>query len=86
MGFVGSLGHLSEVETGLIYMRATYYDPALGRFESEDTAEDGANWYIYAADSPTVYADRLGKGLTATQFGVDMSWEAAGTAFTIAAV
>ena len=25
-GFVGSLGHLSEAETGLIYMRARYMD------------------------------------------------------------
>jgi len=29
--FVGSLGHTSEDETGLIYMRARWMDPALGR-------------------------------------------------------
>ena len=33
-GFVGGLGHLSEPETGLIYMKARYYDPNTGRFES----------------------------------------------------
>src|SRR5262249_1956093 len=33
-GFVGQLGHFSDDETGLIYMRARYYDPALGRFVS----------------------------------------------------
>ena len=29
-GFVGGLGHLSEAATGLIYMRARYYDPSTG--------------------------------------------------------
>jgi len=29
--FVGSLGHTSEDETGMIYMRARWMDPALGR-------------------------------------------------------
>ena len=34
--YCGSLGHPSENTTGLIYMRARYYDPVLGRFISED--------------------------------------------------
>jgi len=35
--FVGSLGHSTEPSTGgLIYMRARWYDPAVGRFVSED--------------------------------------------------
>ena len=34
--FVGSLGHPSDDETGLVYMRARYYDPVVGRFASED--------------------------------------------------
>ena len=29
-GFVGQLGHETEDETGLVYMRARYYDPAVG--------------------------------------------------------
>ncbi len=29
--FVGSIGHTSEDETGMIYMRARWMDPALGR-------------------------------------------------------
>ena len=45
--FVGQLGHPSEDNTGLIYMRARYYHPAAGRFESEDPTGDGKNWYIY---------------------------------------
>ena len=45
-GFVGGLGHVSDSETGLIYMRARYYDPSLGRFVSEDPGVHGNNWYI----------------------------------------
>ena len=41
--FVGALGHPSDDETGLIYMRARYYDPACGRFVSEDPKRSGAN-------------------------------------------
>jgi RHS repeat-associated protein len=43
--WVGSLGHPSEDETGLVYMRARYYDPVVGRFASEDPAEHGPNWF-----------------------------------------
>jgi RHS repeat-associated protein len=43
--FVGQLGHPSEDETGLTYMRARYYDPVVGRFASEDPQRQGANWY-----------------------------------------
>jgi RHS repeat-associated protein len=30
--FCGGLGHTTDSDTGLIYMRARYYDPAIGRF------------------------------------------------------
>jgi RHS repeat-associated protein len=33
-------------------MRARYYDPACGRFVSEDPAASGANLYVYADDDP----------------------------------
>jgi RHS repeat-associated protein len=59
--FVGKLGHPSEDETGLIYMRARYCDPVLGRFASEDPAKNGANWFQYANSSPTRYTDADGK-------------------------
>ena len=38
--FVGNLGHPSEDETGLIYMRARYMDPVLGRFVSEESRKE----------------------------------------------
>ena len=59
-GFVGSLGHVSD-DTGLIYMKARYYDPSLGRFTSEDPKGDGNNWFIYCSDNPINYVDPDGK-------------------------
>ena len=59
--FVGSLGHTSEDETGLIYMRARWMDPALGRFISEDPARDGANWFDYCRGNPVNAVDPDGR-------------------------
>ena len=61
MGFVGGLGHLSEAGTGLIYMKARYYDPSLGRFVSQDTAKDGVDWFAYCDNNPVNEADSDGK-------------------------
>jgi RHS repeat-associated protein len=58
--FVGSLGHTSDAETGLIYMRARYYDPAAGRFVSEDRVKDGPNWFIYCDNDPVNKVDATG--------------------------
>ena len=60
-GFVGSLGHVSDVETGLIYMRARYYDPSAGRFVSQDPKFNGENWLIYCMDNPINSVDQDGK-------------------------
>jgi RHS repeat-associated protein len=59
-GFVGSLGHVSD-DTGLIYMRARYYDSNLGRFASEDPAGHGLNWFVYCGDNPVNLVDTTGK-------------------------
>jgi RHS repeat-associated protein len=59
-GFVGGLGHPSEAETGLVYMRARYYDPVVGRFASEDQDRDGPNWFGYANANPVGLVDRSG--------------------------
>ena len=60
-GFVGSLGHYSDDETGLVYMRARYYDPSIGRFISEDPAKRGLNWFAYCSNNPANMRDRSGK-------------------------
>ena len=59
--FVGSLGHPSEDDAGLIYMRARWMDPTTGTFASEDPARDGGNWFGYVADNPICYRDKSGK-------------------------
>src|SRR6185312_1544884 len=60
-GFSGSLGHTGENETGLIYMRARYMDPVVGRFVSEDPERSGKNWFEYASSNPVTSVDRSGK-------------------------
>ena len=45
-------GEYQDSETGLIYLRNRYYDPAIGRFITEDPAKDGLNWYAYCGNNP----------------------------------
>ena len=53
-------GEYNDEETGLIYLRARYYDPGLGRFISEDPVRDGGNWYAYCAGNPVMKVDPSG--------------------------
>jgi RHS repeat-associated protein len=48
--------------TGLIYYRARYYDPTLGRFTQRDPAgfADGLNPYAYVGNNPVSFTDPLG--------------------------
>ena len=48
--FCGSLGHTSESENGMVYMRARYYDSVTGRFISEDPIGNGGNWFILLSE------------------------------------
>jgi len=59
-GYCANLGH-PEDETGLVYMRARYYEPVTGRFISEDPARDGVNWYLYADGNPVNKVDESGR-------------------------
>jgi len=59
-GYCANLGHVTDDESGLIYMRARYYEPSTGRFLSEDPARDGANWYVYCGNEPVLRLDSHG--------------------------
>ena len=59
--YVAQIGHPTDEETGLIYMRARYYDPEVGRFVSEDPRQYGVNWFIYANNAPIQYFDITGR-------------------------
>lgn len=59
--YVAQIGHMTDEETGLIYMRARYYDPEVGRFVSEDLSHYEDNWYKYSGNNPTNYLDFDGK-------------------------
>jgi len=48
-----------DVETGLYYYNARYYDPALGRFVSADPVQ-GLNRYAYCANNPVNAIDPSG--------------------------
>ena len=49
--------------TGLIYYRARYYDPTIGRFISRDPAgmPDGVNRYSYVSNNPVNFTDPSGE-------------------------
>ncbi len=51
-----------DSETNLQFSRARYYDPATGRFLSEDPLDfdAGLNFYTYVSNSPTSFNDPYG--------------------------
>ena len=60
-------GEYWDSESGLIYLRARYYDSGVGGFISEDPAKDGFNWYIYCNNNPINFIDALGLAPTAME-------------------
>jgi len=59
--YVAQIGHPTDEETGLIYMRARYYDPEVDRFVSEDPGRNGGNWYPYTEADPINKVDLTGR-------------------------
>jgi RHS repeat-associated protein len=63
----GFTGHERDLETGLYYARARFYDPEVGRFLSEDPAAGdplnppSLHRYLYAYQNPTVFTDPSGE-------------------------
>lgn len=70
---LGYTGHTSDVGTGLVYMKARFYDPVIGRFYSNDpvgfTASNPMmfNRYAYVNNNPYRYIDPSGKILEYSQ-------------------
>jgi len=66
----GPPGQPLDPATGLMYYRARWYDPALGRFVSADTVVPGAgepqalNRYSYVGGNPLRFVDPTGHRLT----------------------
>ena len=54
-------GREQDVETGLYYYRARYYDSLTGRFLSEDPIMSGINWYTYCGNNPVNCRDPYGE-------------------------
>ncbi|MCX6021439.1 MAG: RHS repeat-associated core domain-containing protein, partial [Chloroflexi bacterium] len=52
-------GEQQDAETGYSFLRARYYDPAIGRFTGRDAVE-GGNSYTYTANNPVNLVDPSG--------------------------
>ncbi|MBT2143981.1 MULTISPECIES: RHS repeat-associated core domain-containing protein [unclassified Rhodanobacter] len=67
---VGYTGHVSDPETGLVYMQARYYDAEVGRFLSVDPVGPssgdgfGFNRYAYVNNNPYTFIDPDGRQKT----------------------
>ncbi len=79
--YCASLGHQQDDESGLIYMRARFYEPGSGRFVSEDSARQGRNWYCYCNNEPVSKWDRTGKGVSAVFMAMLSAYYAAAAYF-----
>jgi RHS repeat-associated protein len=61
-GYVGQYRYYTDA-TGLVYLKARYYDSSAGRFISRDPIgyKGGQNLYIYCHDNPIAYIDPDGE-------------------------
>jgi RHS repeat-associated protein len=59
--YCASIGHQMDDESGLVYMRARYYEAGSGRFISEDPEMQGSNWFAYCGNNPVSRIDNSGR-------------------------
>ena len=65
-------GEYFDKETGTIYLRARYYDPAIGRFITEDSYSGdikdplSLNLYMYGHNNPVMFVDQSGNVIKIT--------------------
>jgi RHS repeat-associated protein len=75
-------GEQSDKGTGLVYLRARYYDPSTGRFISKDpfggfaTIPASLNKYVYACNNPVNLTDPTGEVVPLVIAGVVITSEA----------
>lgn len=71
-------GRERDPDTGLLYYRARFYDPQLGRFISEDPIgfEGGINYYAYVGNSPVNYTDPWGLQRSSCKDLIKEIWKA----------
>jgi RHS repeat-associated protein len=66
---VGFTGEQQDSESGLVYLRARYYDPRTGRFLSKDPLSGcggspaSQHAYAYAYNNPLRFTDRTGRAV-----------------------
>jgi uncharacterized protein (TIGR03437 family) len=72
----GFTGRESDTVTGLLYYRARYYNPSIGRFLTEDpiSFRGGMNFYTYVRNSPMNFVDPLGLQDSASPWQVGWEW------------
>ena len=63
----GYSGEYVDSESGNIYLRNRYYSSSTGRFITEDPAQDGLNWYVYAGNNPVSFVDPWGLAITCNE-------------------
>ncbi|HKR23161.1 MAG TPA: RHS repeat-associated core domain-containing protein, partial [Pyrinomonadaceae bacterium] len=71
-------GRERDPDTGLLYYRARFYDPQIGRFMSEDPIglAGGINPYAYVGNSPVNYIDPWGLQKRSCKVLIELIWEA----------
>jgi len=80
--FSGFFGIQTD-DNGLFYVRARYFNPLIRRFINADPAQDGWNWYAYAAGNPINFVDPTGLGTASTISAMNSGLESLGMAQTI---
>jgi len=72
-------GEYYDDELDMIYLRARYYNPQIGRFTSLDIEEGeiasplDMNRYVYCRNNPNKYTDPSGKSVTLTIGGITIA-------------
>ena len=59
--YVGRYGYYLDGASGLQLLTQRYYDPAAGRFVSEDPAMADENWWAYGLGNPAMMVDPAGE-------------------------